>query len=131
MILTQEQAFLKAEKQLQELMASVRQAADQGQRVDQVERTVMAQLLQMGLSLLTAFVARHGDGDVGETIVMSDGETGRRLDEPHERRYLSIFGDLTIRRRVYGSREGQKIVAAPLDARLGLPAGDFSYVLED
>lgn len=36
-----------------------------------------------------------------------------------------------IRRRVYGTREGQKIEAVPLDARLGLPAGDFSYVLED
>jgi hypothetical protein len=131
MILTQEQAFLKAEKQLQELMASVRQAADQGQRIDHVERSVMEQLLQLGLSLLSAFVARHGDGDVGETTVASDGETVRRLDEPHERRYVSIFGELTIRRFVYGSREGQKIVAVPLDARLGLPAGDFSYVLED
>jgi hypothetical protein len=131
MILTQEQAFLKAEKQLQELMASVRQAADQGQRIDRVERSVMEQLLQVGLSLLSAFVARHGDGDAGETTVASSGETIRRLDEPHDRRYLSIFGELTIRRFVYGSREGQKIVAAPLDARLGLPAGDFSYVLED
>jgi hypothetical protein len=86
MILTQEQAFLKAEKQLQELMASVRQSADQGERIDQVERSVMEQLLHMGLSLLTAFVARHGDGDAGETAVMPDGETVRRLDEPHERR---------------------------------------------
>src|SRR5207244_11130032 len=98
MILTQEQAFLKAEKQLQELMASVRQAADQGQRVDQVERTVMAQLLQMGLSLLTAFVARHGDGGVGETIVMADGETGRRVDATGGRRYRRSYGDLTTRR---------------------------------
>jgi hypothetical protein len=131
MILTQEQAFLKAEKQLQDLMASVRQAADQGWRVDQVERSVMEQLLQVGLSLVTAFVARHGDGDVGESMVMAKGETVRRLDEPHERRYVSIFGEVAIRRFVYGSREGQKVVAAPLDARLGLPAGDFSYVLED
>jgi hypothetical protein len=131
MIVTQEQAFLKAEKQLQELVASVRQAADQSLRIDQVERSVMQQLLQMGFSLLSAFVAGHGDGDAGETITTPDGETVRRLDEPHERRYVSIFGELTIRRFVYGSREGQKIAAAPLDARLGLPADDFSYVLED
>jgi hypothetical protein len=32
---------------------------------------------------------------------------------------------------VYGSREGQRIERVPLDERLGLPAGDFSYVLED
>jgi hypothetical protein len=131
MILTQEQAFLKAEKQLQKLKALVRQAVDQGWRVDQAERSVLGELLQMGFSLLTAFVAGHGDGDVGETTATSAGETARRLDEPRERRYVSIFGELAIRRFVYGSREGQKIEAAPLDARLGLPADDFSYVLED
>jgi hypothetical protein len=131
MILTQEQAFLKAEKQLHKLMALVRQAADEGWRIDQAERSVMGELLQVGHSLLSAFVAGHGDGDAGETTTTPEGETVRRLVELHERRYVSIFGELAIRRVVYGSREGQKIVAAPLDARLGLPAGDFSYVLED
>ena len=55
----------------------------------------------------------------------------RRLPEPHDRRYVSIFGELTIARVVYGTREGQKIERVPLDERLGLPEGDFSYVLED
>ena len=49
----------------------------------------------------------------------------------HDRRYLSIFGELTISRAVYGSREGQKIERVPLDERLGLPENSFSYVLED
>ena len=53
------------------------------------------------------------------------------MPEPHVRRYVSIFGELAIRRYVYGTREGQQIEAVPLDARLGLPEGDFSYVLED
>jgi hypothetical protein len=44
---------------------------------------------------------------------------------------LSVFGELLIKRRVYATREGQKVEQAPLDKRLGLPAGDFSYVLED
>jgi hypothetical protein len=131
MILTQEQAFLKAKKQLHHLIALVRQAADEGWRIDQAERSVMAELLQVGHSLLAAFVARQGDGDDGETVGTPEGETARRLEQPHQRRYVSIFGELTIRRFVYGSREGQKILAVPLDARLGLPAGDFSYVLED
>ena len=38
---------------------------------------------------------------------------------------------MLIPRVVYGSREGQEIESVPLDERLGLPAGDFSYVLED
>lgn len=60
-----------------------------------------------------------------------DGCIVRRLPEPHRRRYLSIFGELTITRVVYGIREGQKIELVPLDERLGLPEGEFSYVLED
>src|SRR4029079_17954551 len=59
------------------------------------------------------------------------GRSARRLPERHDRRYVSIFGELTITRAVYGSREGQKIERVPLDERLGLPEGEFSYVLED
>ena len=49
----------------------------------------------------------------------------------HHRRYVSIFGEIPIARAVYGFREGQAIGLAPLDGSLGLPAGDFSYVLQD
>ena len=55
----------------------------------------------------------------------------RRLPKPHDKRYLSIFGELLIGRYVYGTREGQAIEWSPLDAALGLPAGENSYVLED
>jgi hypothetical protein len=44
---------------------------------------------------------------------------------------VSIFGELTIDRVAYGTREGQRIERVPLDERLGLPEGDFSYVPED
>jgi hypothetical protein len=44
---------------------------------------------------------------------------------------VSIFGESTITRVVYGSRAGRKIERTPLDERLELPEGDFSYVLED
>ena len=60
-----------------------------------------------------------------------EGETSDRLPKPHDKRYLSIFGELLIGRWVYGTREGQAIAWSPLDAALGLPAGENSYVLED
>jgi hypothetical protein len=131
MIFAQEQAFLKAEKHLRALVAYVREATTAGERIDQVERCLMRQLLQVGHALLSAFVAGQGDGDAGESLEGPGGQSWRRLAEPHERRYVSIFGELRLRRFVYGSREGQKIEAVPLDERLGLPAGEFSYVLED
>ncbi len=57
--------------------------------------------------------------------------TTRRLPEHHGCRSVSIFGELTIDRVVYGTREAQSIERVPLNERLGLPEDDFSYVLED
>ena len=131
MIMSQEQALLKAHEQFHQLLDSVRQAADHAQRTDLVERDIRLRLLGIGLTVLTSFIARHGDGDSGPTVGTPDGRTLRRLPEPHDRRYVSIFGELLIPRVVYGTREGQEIESVPLDCALGLPEGEFSYVLED
>src|SRR4051794_35789969 len=131
MIITPEQSLLKARQQFDSLVNLVQQASQDGQRIDTVERDLMRRLLALGLDLLTAFVAHQGDGDQGPEVPAIDGQTVRRLPERHDRRYVSIFGELTITRVVYGTREGQRIQRVPLDERLGLPEGDFSYVLED
>ena len=67
MIMAQERAFLKARQQLQAMEAFVEQAADDEQRIDQVERELFSQLLAVGLTLLEAFVAAQGDGDAGRS----------------------------------------------------------------
>lgn len=131
MIITPEQAALKAQERFAHLLNLVRQAGHDGQRIDTVERDLMRSLLALGHDLLTTFVAHQGDGDRGREVETADGRIVRRLPEPHERRYVSIFGELTITRVVSGTREGQKIELVPLDERLGLPEGEFSYVLED
>jgi hypothetical protein len=147
MMIASEREFLKAHKQFEQLIENVRRAGEDRRRIDDVERMIFAELLQMGLHLLSAFVASAGDGDLGNTIELpavseipisapneesvTEVRTLRRLPNRHTRRYVSIFGELTMTRRVYGTREGQTIEAVPLDARLGLPAGEFSYVLED
>lgn len=131
MIFSPEQALLKPQADLQDLVTFARQAATDGSRIDQVERELMRRLLALGLNLLQLFIAEHGDGDLGDEIPAEDGHTLRRLPGTHDCRYVSIFGELHITRAVSGSREGQAIERAPLDERLGLPSGDFSYVLED
>src|ERR671916_3282771 len=131
MILAPEQAALKAQDQFDALSQFVQQAAQDGQRIDTVEREVFRQLLGLGHTLLSAFVAEQGDGDLGPEAETAEGRSARRLPERHDRRYVSIFGELTITRAAYGTREGQRIERVPLDERLGLPEGDFSYVLED
>ncbi len=131
MIFSKEQALFKAQVDLQDLVTFTQNAAGDGMRIDQVERELMRRLLALGLTLLKLFIAEHGDGNLGEELPADDAHTLRRLPKPHDCRYVSIFGELHITRAVYGSREGQKIERVPLDERLGLPAGDFSYVLED
>ena len=131
MMMTPEQAALKARQQFDSLRDFVERAARDGQRIDTVERELFRQLLGLGHTLLSAFVAAQGDGDLGPQAEAPGGHTVRRLPERHDRRYVSIFGELTIARVVYGSREGQKIEHVPLDEQLGVPEGDFSYVLED
>jgi hypothetical protein len=128
MMMAQEQAFLKAREQLHAIQAYMEEANSKGERIDKVEREVFSQLLLIGQSLLKGFVASQGAGDVGSTCE----HAGRLLQRSgvQQRRYLSIFGELLIARYVYAERPKQKAVA-PLDARLGLPADEFSYVLVD
>jgi len=130
MITAEEFDFLKAQEQFEKMCDFVRQAGGEGKRMDEVERGLFPQAMEMCLHMLRAFAASYGDGDEGAEVER-DGGTLRRLDEFHDKRYLSIFGELILSRWVYGTREGQAIEWVPLDAALGLPAGENSYVLED
>src|SRR5207248_2873898 len=77
------------------------------------------------------FLDAHGSGDLGATLTLPDGQEVQRLEQLHMRRYVSIFGEFTLERTVYGSREGQALAFVPLDNRLQLPESVFSYVLQD
>jgi len=129
-MMTQETEFLKAQQQFQRLCDLMRQASREGWRLDEIERRAMPELMRLGLDFLTGHVERQGTGDAGPEVT-HDNRTLRRSKELHSRRYLSIFGELLIGRYVYAVREGQKAEYVPLDARLGLPAGENSYVLEE
>ena len=130
MILAREVAILKSQEAFDQMLSFVRHAAGEGMAIDQLERGLWSRLLGLGHALLEGFVEGQGTGDLGPTIE-HEGRTLRRLEQPHERRYVSIFGELTIQRHVYGTRETQKHELVPLDARLKLPEGEFSYVLQD
>lgn len=129
--MAEEEHFLKAREAFERLLRFVQQAEEQDLRIDLLEREALAMLLQVGFELLEKFIARCGDGDVGEAVESGDGRTLRRSVDPHDRRYVSIFGDHGFGRYVYAQREGQKIERLPVDEQLGLPEGEFSYVLQD
>jgi len=130
MMMTQEAAILKGQEQLEAMVSLIRRAAKDGQPIDRVEENLWNRLLVLGRTLLEGFVEATGPGDQGPTLE-HEGRTLQRLESMHARRYVSVFGELTIRRHVYGTRETQKHEVVPADARLGLPESDFSHLLQD
>lgn len=117
--------------QVEQLSAYVQQAANAGVAIHEVETAIWERLLAMGRSALGLYLTVQGDGDMGETIALENGESVERLADVHRREYQSVFGRFQLERYVYGSREGQKIVFVPLDSRLQLPESKFSYLLQD
>jgi len=130
MILEHEQAFLNAHKEFDRMIDLARQAAADGVRVDKVETDLWAGILKIGRQVLQGYVDAQGTGDLGPTLDY-EGRSLNRLEGLFDRRYVSLFGPLQISRTVYGTRLTQKFEMVPLDARLGLPESDFSYVLQE
>jgi hypothetical protein len=116
---------------MDELQTFVRSAAGGGTLVHEVERGLWRRLLQVGYQLQSQFFALVGDGDQGDTVTLAAGRVVQRLAEPHRRRYQSVVGHFELDRVVYGTRESPQIEFVPRDARLGLPVGKFSYLLQD
>ena len=130
MIMTQEAGLLKAKEAFQKIEACIRQATLEGTRIDVLEQNLWDQMLGLGRLLMNSFVAGHGTGDLGPTLAY-EGRVLKRLDYLHPKDYMSVFGPLdTIMRTVYGTRETQKHELIPLDAQLGLPERDYSYLLQ-
>lgn len=129
--LTVEGKRLDVANRLAELEGLVQEAARDGLPAHELERGLWQSLLRLGHELQGQYFALAGDGDCGETLTLADGRVAKRLPEHHSRPYQSIFGDFVLDRVVYGTREGQRIEAAPLDAWLGLPEDRCSYLLRD
>lgn len=106
-------------------------AAREGTAEHVVERELFDRMLAMGRTLLGEFFESVGPGDRGQTLTLESGQTVKRLAQEQNRRLLTVFGEFTLRRFVYGTRPGQKIEVVPTDQRLQLPDGEVSYLLQD
>jgi hypothetical protein len=99
----------------------------QSQQIHEVERSLFARLLVLGLLLLKLFLERKGDGNVGETHTDASAITRPLHKTKKEKTYFSIFGKVVIERAYYWLR-GQGGLC-PLDAQLNLPEESYSYLL--
>lgn len=117
----------------QDLQQWVERAAGEGRDLYGVERNVLDCVLQMGRAAIEQFLGLQGDGDLGETVSTDDGQTLYRSAQPVARPLRTIFGEHAYAAYVYRRRPHPHtpIVFRPVDARMSLGPGRWSFLLEE
>jgi len=118
-------------EQAAQLDLFVRQAAGDGESLDDVERHVFDVVLRIGQKAIDLFLSLQGSGDLGPSVVTEAGETLGRSDEPVRRELRTVFGLHVFDEFVYSPGPHLKIALRPLEARMSLPAGINSYLFEE
>jgi len=116
---------------VEQLEASIREAAREGKSLHEVEKDTFGRALQIGHAAIEQLLTLQGDGDLGENVVTADGRRLQRSEEPTQRPLRTVFGEHTIRAYVYAAGAHPAIELRPVDARLSLPAGRCSYFFEE
>jgi hypothetical protein len=114
-----------------QLEASIREAAQQGKSLHEVEKETWACTLQIGHAAIEQLLTLQGDGDLGQRVVTAEGQRLERSKEPALRPLRTVFGEHTIRAYVYAPGAHEAIALRPVDARLSLPPGRCSYFFEE
>jgi len=130
MIIEVEDRFCKAAKVLSKLLEQLQRSAEQGDAVHQVEEMTWSGLIETGREMIAAYIQRQADTTPRPKVIEYEGKTLHRLPEPRLREYVSAFGPTPFRRDVYATRETQRQEVVPLDAKLGMPEADTSYLLQ-
>ncbi len=87
-------------EQIEKLADYIHQQAKEGTAIHTVEQGIWDKLLMIGNQALGQFIASQGDGDRGEEIELSKGNTVKRLPREQTRLYRSIFGSYSLERVV-------------------------------
>ena len=125
-----ELSLVHAQAAYQKIARRIAQAHRNSETLDELERDLVTEVMRLGRACLEDLIDSSGDGDSGEQMTVGD-QVVRRSAQKHRRVYRSVFGNLSIDRYVYRRRKKTKALAKPLDQKLGLPADEVSYVLED
>lgn len=113
------------------LQDGIAQAVRDGISLYDLERTVLQEILGIGHAAVNLFLDNQGDGDLGETVTTADGTQLQRSVEPQKRALRTIFGEHAFVSFVYSQGAHRRIELRPIDARLNLPEGKASPLLEE
>ncbi|WP_299466579.1 hypothetical protein, partial [uncultured Microscilla sp.] len=118
-----EQKLSAIRKKLDDILEGLKQSSKSETPLHKMERRILNDLLSLGLLLLKYYV------DLCLSVVQEKEVSGLASKGNITRRYLSVFGELSLTRPQYYHKEMGSYY--PLDAYLGLPSGKYSYLLED
>lgn len=130
MIIKVEDWFCKAAEQFLGVLAKLEQAAERDDAVHVVEERTWDGLLEVGRRMIAGYIENQGEDVTRPDVIEHEGKKLRRLPQTRTRRYVSVFGPTPFDRDVYATRETQRQEVVPLDAKLGMPEGDTSYLLQ-
>jgi hypothetical protein len=130
MIMEVEDRLCKVAKAFSEMLSKFRRAAEQGDAVHEVEETTWNGLIETGRELIVAYIKQQEEDIPRPKVIEHEGKTLHRLPRRRRRPYVSAFGPTPFYRDVYAQRETQRQEVVPLDAKLGMPEGNISYLLQ-
>ena len=114
-----------------QLKASVQSAAAAGDSFDSVERRTLTSVLQIGHQALELLLALQGHGDLGEEVQTSDNKIAKRSRAKSTTKLRSIFGEHAFEQFTYATGKNKPISLRPISARLSLPGGRWSFLLQE
>ena len=130
MIIEVEERFCKAAKVFSKMLNKVQLAAERGDAVHEVEEMTWGDLIETGRETIVAFIEEQEEELPRPEVIEHEGKQLQRLPERRVRPYVSAFGPTPFARDVYATRETQRQEVVPLDAKLGMPESDTSYLLQ-
>ncbi len=115
-------------KEADKLIEMVNGEISQDKTAHEIEDQLWWELMAMGQQLMQLFFTTHEEQEVQQKVYEADdvgyGYTGQK-----ERRYVSLFGEVIVRRSSYWHKGvGSKF---PLDETLSLPQRSFSDLVQE
>lgn len=130
MIIEVEDRFCKAAKAFSQVLGKLQRAAARGEAVHAVEEMAWSGLIETGRQMIAAYIEQQEEDLPRPEVIEHEGKQLHRLPARRTRSYVSAFGLTPFERDVYATRETQRQEVVPLDAKLGMPESDTSYLLQ-
>jgi hypothetical protein len=130
MIIEVEDRFCKAAKAFSSVLKKLQRSAERGEAVHVAEEMTWSGLMEVGREMIVGYIKKQEEDIPRPEVIEHEGKKLQRLSERRVREYVSAFGPTPFARDVYATRETQRQEVVPLDAKLGMPESDTSYLLQ-